>query len=410
MKLPAIPGLQNFRGHAFHTARWDYAYTGGGPDEPITELTDKVVGLIGTGATGIQCLPALAAAAEHVYVFQRTPSAIGVWTTVRPIPPPPTSAVRGGNGPGWTTSRRSCWASRSTQDLVDDGWTRHYAAVYNPPKRKGMSYEEYIRSWGRGRLQDHGGASGPDRPGGRGSDRRGGPEAVLPLPVQAALLPRRVPGRFNEPNVTLIDCPVGFDRVSERGPVVAGQEYEVDCLVYGTGFEGERTPLARRAGHDIVGRGGVTPAEKWSAGVSSLFGMMTRGFPNLFIMPAPEQQSVVTVNYTQLALLGGWFIASTVSLLKKREAEVFDVSTEREAGWGDAITASFIDASQVMSACTPSWINNEGHPEALNPRNANYGGGFGDFFGYLELLERWLEQGDLEGLECVDGRTPRSSS
>ena len=106
LKLPAIPGMEDFAGRAFHTARWDYGYTGGGPGEPLTELGDKVVALIGTGATGIQCLPPLAEAAKHVYVFQRTPSAIG-----RAGQPPDRSRLRrrpaspAGSRPGWTTSR-----------------------------------------------------------------------------------------------------------------------------------------------------------------------------------------------------------------------------------------------------------------------------------------------------------------
>ena len=65
----------------------------------------------------------------------------------------------------------------------------------------------------------------------------------------------------------------------------------------------------------------------------------------------------------------------------------------------DEIVATFVDGSAIMSACTPSRINNEGHPEELNPRNGNYGRGFGDWFGYRELLEQWLEAGSLEGLE-----------
>ncbi len=71
---------------------------------------------------------------------------------------------------------------------------------------------------------------------------------------------------FNAPNITLIDCPAGIERITEKGPVVDGQQYEVDCIVYGTGFEPEQTPLARRAGHEIVGRGGVTLADKWADG------------------------------------------------------------------------------------------------------------------------------------------------
>jgi cation diffusion facilitator CzcD-associated flavoprotein CzcO len=209
---------------------------------------------------------------------------------------------------------------------------------------------------------------------------------------------------FNNPNVTLIDCPGGIERITARGPVVDGEQFEVDCLIYGTGFEAELTPLFRRVGHDIVGRGGVTLAEKWADGASSLFGMMSRGFPNMFVMPAPGQQAVVTVNYTQLAVLGAEFIGHAVTLLEKRGVEVFDVSAEAEERWTQKIVETFVDSSAVMSACTPSRINNEGHPEALKPRNGNYGRGLGDYFGYRELLEQWLDAGDLEGLE-LDART-----
>ncbi len=204
---------------------------------------------------------------------------------------------------------------------------------------------------------------------------------------------------FNEPNVTLVDCPGGIERVTDRGPVVDGQEYEVDCLVYGTGFEPELTPVFRRAGHEIIGRNGVSLAEKWADGAASLFGMMSRGFPNLFIMPAPGQQAVVTVNYTQLAVLGAEFVGRAVDILDRRGVQVFDVSAEAEEHWTQQIVDSFVDASGVMSACTPSRINNEGHPEALNPRNGNYGRGFGDFFRYRELLEQWLAEGECEGLD-----------
>ena len=204
---------------------------------------------------------------------------------------------------------------------------------------------------------------------------------------------------FNSPNITLVDCPGGIDRITEEGPVVDGQQYQVDCIIYGTGFEAELTPLYRRVGHEIIGRGGVTLAEKWAHGAASLFGMMSRGFPNMFVMPAPGQQAVVTVNYTQLAVLGAEFIGGAVGQLEQRGVEVFDVSAEAEEGWTNEIVSTFVDSSAIMSACTPSRINNEGHPEELNPRNTNYGRGFGDWFGYRQLLEEWLAAGNLEGLE-----------
>jgi cyclohexanone monooxygenase/pentalenolactone D synthase len=189
--------------------------------------------------------------------------------------------------------------------------------------------------------------------------------------------------------------------MTKNGPVVNGRHYDVDCIVYGTGFEAELTPLYRRVGHEIVGRGGITLTEKWADGAASLFGMMSRGFPNMFVMPAPGQQAVVTVNYTQLAVLGAEFIGGAVGLLEKRGVEVFDVSADAEEAWTQAIVDSFIDGSAVMSACTPSRINNEGHPEALNPRNGNYGRRFGDWFAYRDRLEEWLAAANFEGLELT---------
>ena len=100
MKLPAIPGMEDFAGRSFHTARWDYEYTGGGPHEPLTGLADKVVALIGTGASGIQCVPPLAESAKHLYVFQRTPSAIGERGN-RPTDPD----FADGLEPGWQRAR-----------------------------------------------------------------------------------------------------------------------------------------------------------------------------------------------------------------------------------------------------------------------------------------------------------------
>jgi len=399
LKLPAIAGMEDFAGRSFHTARWDYGYTGGGPHEPLTGLAGKTVALLGTGATGIQCLAPLAESAKHVYVFQRTPSAIGERGNR-----PTDAGFAHGLERGWQRARwdnfQAIMLGRPVEvDQVDDGWTHHYAAVHHPPRAQGMTTAEYLRSAEEldYRIMD--------------AHRRRVEELVAD-PITAAILKpyyRYLCKRpcfhdeylqaFNNANVTLIDCPGGIERITERGPVVDAQQYEVDCIIYGTGFEAELTPLYRRAGHEIVGRGGVTLAEKWADGAASLFGMMSRGFPNMLVMPAPGQQAVVTVNYTQLAVLGAEFVGGAVWLLEQRGVEVFDVSAEAEETWTQKIVDSFVDGSAVMSACTPSRINNEGHPEAMNPRNGNYGRGMGDWFAYRELLEEWLEAGTFEGLE-----------
>jgi cation diffusion facilitator CzcD-associated flavoprotein CzcO len=399
MKLPAIAGMEDFGGHSFHTARWDYDYTGGGPHEPLTSLTDKVVGLVGTGASGIQCVPALAESAKHLFVFQRTPSAIGV----RGNRPTDADFARDLE-PGWQKSRMENFQTVTMGlpvevDLVDDGWTHDYTAVLHPPRRKDMTLAEYIRG---GEEIDYGIME---------AHRRRIDELVRDRETAEILKPyyrymckrpcfhdEYLPS-FNNPAVTLIDCPAGIERITERGPVIDGRLFEVDCLIYGTGFEAERTPLDRRVGHEIVGRGGITLADKWAAGAASLFGIMSRGFPNAFFMPAPTQQAVVTVNYTQLAVLGAEFIGSAVGLLKDRGVEVFDVSAQAEEAWVQDIIGTYVDGSAVLSACTPSRINNEGHPEAVNPHTGNYGGGMGQWFRYRELLEGWIRAGDFEGLD-----------
>lgn len=399
MKLPAISGMETFAGHSFHSARWDYDYTGGGPGRPLTNLRSKTVGLVGTGATGIQCLPPLAADAERVYVFQRTPSAIGERGN-RETDPDFGPQQR----PGWQQDRMDNFQAIMLgkpvdEDLTDDGWTNHYAAVQRLPWQKGMTLEEYLQrveAFDFEIMESH---------------RRRVEELVEDPDVVEALKPyyRYICKRpcfhdeylaaFNNPNVTLVDCPAGIDEVNERGLVVDGQQFDLDCLVYSTGFEAELTPLHRRVGHEIVGRGGVTLADKWADGAASLFGMMSRGFPNMFVMPAPGQQAVVTVNYTQLAVLGATFVGRAVGILEERGVDAFDVRADAEQDWGHKIIESFVDTSGVMGACTPSRLNLEGHPEAMNPRNGNYGRGLGDYFGYRKILTSWLESRDCEGLE-----------
>ncbi|HTU39205.1 MAG TPA: NAD(P)/FAD-dependent oxidoreductase [Acidimicrobiales bacterium] len=404
MKLPDIAGMEDFAGPSFHTARWDYEYTGGGPHAPLDRLGDKVVALLGTGASGIQCVPPLVESAKHVYVFQRTPSAIGVRGN-RPTPP----GFGDDFGPGWQRERMDNFQAIMLgvpveADAVDDGWTHNYAVINNPRVEEGMTRADIARSAEATDFEV------------MEAHRRRVDELVTDRFKAEILKPyyRYICKRpcfhdeylsaFNSPNVTLIDCPGGIERVTKDGLVVDGEHIEVDCIIYGTGFEAERTPLQRRVGHEIVGRDGVTLAEKWADGPHTLFGILSRGFPNMFAMPAPTQQSVVTVNYTQLAVLGAEFVGRAVGLLARHDVDVFDVSAEAEEQWTQAIVDRFVDASAVMSACTPSRINNEGHPEDVSPLAGNYGGRLGDWFGYRDVLEHWLDAGTFDGLE-IEVRT-----
>ncbi len=128
---------------------------------------------------------------------------------------------------------------------------------------------------------------------------------------------------------------------------------------------------------------------------------MSHGFPNMFVLPAPGQQAVVTVNYTQLAEVGAEFVAGTVALLEEHGIRVFDVNADAEADWIQQIVDTHRDASAVMSACTPSRLNNEGDPGGIRARDTNYGPRFGDFFAYRDLLEGWLAAGEFDGLDLT---------
>jgi cation diffusion facilitator CzcD-associated flavoprotein CzcO len=407
LKLPVIPGMEEFDGPTFHSGRWDYSVTGGGPTDPhLTKLADKVVGVVGSGASAIQAVPPLGESAKHVYLFQRTPSAIGVRGNA-----PTDEEFAAQLHPGWQKERMENFSAvmlgRPVDDLVDDGWTHHMAKVNNPVVAPGMSPEEIAASVERfdfAVMEEH---------------RARIEEVVADPSVADGLKPyyRYLCKRpcfhdeylaaFNNPKVTLVDCPAGVEKITPHGAIANDVEYELDVIVYATGFEAEFTPFARRAGHPIIGRGGITIEEKWKDGVLSLHGMTTRGFPNFFIMPTPGQQAVTTVNFTHLMVLGAEHIAETIGLLEARGVQVFEVSEAAENAWTETIVSTARDNSAFMSACTPSRLNFEGHPEMANPRNASYGGGYGDVFGYRDLLAEWRRRGDFEGWELVE--SPRES-
>jgi cation diffusion facilitator CzcD-associated flavoprotein CzcO len=399
MKLPAIPGMDDFRGKSFHTARWDYEYTGGGIHGNLTGLADKAVAVVGTGASGIQCIPHLAASAKQVFAFQRTPSAIGV----RGNRPTEKDFDRDFQ-PGWQRERMENFQSvlqghPVDVDLVDDGWTWHFGPVQSFAQDPSWSLEEYAQraeAFDFEIMEEH---------------RRRIDEIVDDADTAEILKPyyRYICKRplwhdeflqtFNAPNVELIDCPAGIERVTEDALVVNGREYAVDCIVYATGFEGEVTPFFRRAGHEIVGRNGVQLAEKWADGPRTLFGTMSRSFPNMFISPCPFQQSVITANFTLATTEVAAHVAATVACLEEKGIAAFDVSEAAEADWCEQILATRVDSSPIMGLCTPSRMNNEGDPAGISPLASNYGAGMGDFFGFKEQLADWRAKGDLAGLE-----------
>ena len=285
------------------------------------------------------------------------------------------------------------------KDLTDDGWTRHFGPVTLFPRDPSWTTEEYAR---RAEEFDFEVMESHRR---RIDDIVEDPataEILKPYYRYACKRPlfhdEYLPS-LNAPNVEVVDCPAGIERITERGLVVEGREYEVDCIVYATGFEGESTPLPRRAGCEIVGRHGIDLAEKWADGPRTLFGMMSRGFPNLFMMPTAYQQSVIGPNYTLIAVQGADFVGAVVAGLEEQGVAAFEVSETAEDDWCEEILATRVDSTHFASLCTPSRFNNEGDPTSIPPLASNWGGGFGDYFGFKERLAEFRARGEFPGLE-----------
>ena len=364
----------------------------------MEKLADKTVAILGTGASAIQCILPLAESARHLYVFQRT---LRQWVsaTIDPTASDFSDELR----PGWQRERmynfHQVLDGQYVDDMVDDGWTHFEARVWNPRREPGMTKEEFIR---RAEEEDFEIMEKHRR---RIDETVTNPHYAEILKPYYRYLCKRpcfhdeyLPA-FNMPNVTLVDCPAGIDPVTERGLICDGDAYEFDCLIYATGFEAEVTPLPRRAAHPIIGRGGVDLADRWADGPATLHGIVTRGFPNFFMVPAPGQQGVISVNFTLVNCEGAEHIAETIGLLEENGVRMFDVTVQAESEYVEGVVDAYTDISAVMEACTPSRLNNEGNPKAIDPCAGAYGGGRGDLFGWIKLLKEWRESGEFVGLE-----------
>jgi cyclohexanone monooxygenase len=395
-KLPGIPGIRSFRGHTFHTSRWDYGYTGGDSTGNLTGLRGKRVGIIGTGATAVQCVPHLGEAAGHLYVFQRTPSSIDVRGN-RPTDQDWASSLQA----GWHQHRMNNFNILVTggfqaEDLVSDGWTdiirKLLVMVQKPgsnlsPEGLAKTMEladfqkmEQIRARVDSIVQDPATA-----------------EALKPFYRQFCKRPcfhDEYLQTFNRPNVTLVDTQGrGVERVTEKGVVVDGVEYELDCLIFATGFE-VGTDYTRRAGYEMVGRGSTKLTEKWSKGLRTLHGMHTHGFPNCFIMGA--QQGGFTANYPHMLNEQSQHIAYLIRSALERGVRTIEATEQAENEWVATIIRLAGMGRQFLEECTPGYYNNEGKLSDLAAQNGFYGGGSEQFF---QILRDWRAAGDFAGLE-----------
>lgn len=416
-KLPGIPGIETFKGKSFHTSRWDYDYTGGDADgAPMDKLADKRVAVIGTGATGVQCIPQLAKTTGQLFVFQRTPSSVDERRN-KNIDPDWFKSIA---EPGWQKRWMDNFVENMGQgipseDLIDDGWTelsrrirekalggtplwlaRRIASVASKlnrspgqrdPKRLRAAFEdadiekmEEIRTHVDHIVTD--------------------PETAENLKAWYSQLCKRpcfsdeyLPA-FNSPNTTLVDTDgKGVERITENGLIVGGKLYEVDCIIYASGFEfGANFQL--KSGYDVKGRGGQLLSDYWAGGLRTLHGLHTHGFPNAFMVQMNQGANMVT-NIPHNIVDHAKTIAQIVSHAEANGFAEIEPTAEAEAAWVNLILTG--QGSLVASPdCTPGFWNNEGQGWSQEFRQAQgHPDGAEVFFRHIEA---WRAAGTFEGL------------
>jgi cation diffusion facilitator CzcD-associated flavoprotein CzcO len=399
-KLPGLPGIEDFGGHSFHTSRWDYDYTGGDPaGAPLDKLADKRVAIIGTGATSVQCVPHLARAAKALYVFQRTPSSVDVRDN-RPIDPDWFAEVA---TPGW----QQRWLENFTanqaggtadEDLVKDGWTdlsrRIRSRIGNLPPEERTP----MKMW----------AAWEDADFEKMEEIRARVDSVVSDGETAQKLKawyRQLCKRpcfhdeylaaFNEPGARLIDTDgKGVERITERGVVAGGVEYEVDCIIYASGFE-VGTEWTSRSGFDLEGRDGLKISQAWSDGMKTKHGIHVHGFPNAFFVQ-PTQGANLISNVPHNLTEAGRTIALVIRHALDQGAKEVEVTKAAQDAWVELLLSG--PGRMIGSSdCTPGYYNNEGQDPGPAARlNVGYPAGASAYFKYID---QWRASGAFEGLE-----------
>tara|TARA_B100000809_G_C15081256_1_gene509741 strand:- start:64 stop:1659 length:1596 start_codon:yes stop_codon:yes gene_type:complete len=404
-RLPGIEGADQFKGHTFHTCRWDYDYTGGDHDGNLTNLADKKVAIIGTGATAIQCVPALGASAKELYVIQRTPSSVDARNNTETDP-----EWAAGLKPGWQALRQKRFGDAFlggpiAPEFQDEGWTRMVRNLQALKEQAGdvpmeelvnlaqladFKTMEQIRSLVDESVED--------------------PEVASKLKAFYNQFCKRPTfnddylATFNRPNVELVDVSdaKGVDRITENGLVANGREYEVDCIIYASGFE-ITSSYERRIGIPIFGNDGQSIYEHWDEGMRSMHGLMSHGFPNLFLCGGLFVFQL-GANYAYGVDVQAEQVAYTVSQLTKRGVKSANVSRSAEEQWiEDQLSPEGANALFVLGgsadSCTPGYYNQEGTAQRYRDvRLESYGKGLG---AYRKVLRNWRAQGDLEGLDLT---------
>ncbi|KAH4133405.1 hypothetical protein HBH98_008350 [Parastagonospora nodorum] len=428
--VPKIPGLDSTEIPSFHSARWRYDLTGGTPEvQQLEKLREKRVGIIGTGATAVQIIPELAKWSKQLVVFQRTPSSCDA-RGQRATDPEEWKQIA--DGKGWQRRRIENFnhflrAEPLEVNLVKDGWCE----MPNFSAGAGSTRKVKIQPDGvEAHVKD---LNIMDLP--RAQRLRARVDSIVHDKDTAEKLKSWYPTfckrptfhdehlpAFNQPNVQLVETAgFGVDEVTSHSVRVHDVEYELDLLVFSTGFRTAPTRKthtpARNCDVEIIGRSGLNMNQKWDAqGPLTLHGCCTHDFPNLFFTGLTQSGAACeyssSILYQTLILEGNFsymlnnhaehvafLIQSARSLTQSNRCTV-EPSVKAEEQWADE-TASLSNWFASWGTCTPGYWNNYGTPITRvdemkrAARSAPWGFGSQD---YVERLEKWRASGGLQDL------------
>ncbi|MDP7390155.1 MAG: NAD(P)/FAD-dependent oxidoreductase, partial [Pseudomonadales bacterium] len=364
-KLPGIQGINDYKGHTFHTSRWDYNYTGGNSFGNLSGLKDKRVGIIGTGATAVQCIPHLGEWAKQLYVFQRTPSSIDERNNYETD-----QAWAKSLEPGWQQKRMDNFnvlvsGGDQPEDLVADGWTdimRNLTGI--AAKLASRKLGRRLTKGERAELMELADYKKMNAVRARAqkivNDEKTA-ELLQPWYRQFCKRPcfhDEYLDTYNRGNVTLVDTNGrGVERLTETGVVANGEHFEVDCLIFATGFE-VGTSYTRRSGYDIVGRGGQTLSEHWQEGLRTFQGLTSHGFPNCFFLGFT--QTAVTVNVPHALNEQAKHVAHILQAARDRGTPTVEPTAQAEEDYVQEIAKSANVGARFYAECTPGYYNSEG--------------------------------------------------
>ncbi len=361
-KLSKIKGMETFKGHSFHTSRWDYEYTK--PD--LSGLADKVVGIIGTGASAVQAIAGLGAASKELYVFQRTPSSIDIrddW----PTDPEWARSLE----PGWQAKRR-VEARLASKKMEDQRGEVAGIPLEEKIRRQENANIEYMMKIHR-RIE-------------KIVKDKATAESLKPWYMFMCKRPcfdnDYLPA-YNRPNVHLVDTHgKGITEITAKGPLFEGKQYELDVLIYATGFEVQQTGIYNQ----IKGEGGLDLNDKYRDGMRTLVGIHSHGYPNLFIMGG--YQSSFQFNLTDMLQSQGDHIAACIDYTRRHGYQTIDATPQAEEWWVQECIKHRGKTSRNHD-CTPGYYNFEG--EFNRRQDGNYNGGFNRYCTHMEEVRAKME-------------------